>query len=76
MQGLFHLSFSLEADVVESLGVFRVEAVTSFSCVHLDKRSRLPSPECPLMLTHVTLWGFLGFSNELYVAFFAVLHEI
>ncbi len=34
MQRLFHEVFSFESAVVDSLSVFNIEAVSSFSCVH------------------------------------------
>ncbi len=57
MQSLFHQAFSFEAAVVNSLGVFKVEAVTCFSCVHPDERGGLYSPDCSLMFTYSALQG-------------------
>ncbi len=48
-QGPLYQAFSLEAAVVDCVGVFKVEVAIGFSHMHPDKRSGLSSPHCLLI---------------------------
>ncbi len=62
MQSLFHQAFPFEAAVVNSLGVFKVEAVISFSCVHPDERG--PSFTGPITRARARMMAQAGQTRD------------
>ncbi len=49
IQGPLYQAFSLQAAVVDSVGIFIAEVAIRFSHVHPDKESDLSLPDCPLI---------------------------